>query len=194
MLDYLFISYLIWCTVQGHKRMIGKEIEGLLFSLLLLGMLLGIFVITQLTGLIKTTLETLMFSSGFQISLSSFLISISLIFFSRKKITQLTETRFSEKISHQGGAITGFIRGFVIVFIMTTLLSYLPFGLFNNSIDNSVIARHINFFIPVDEDLSTKRVESQFESNTVSPIETTVNIPIKKEIKKDEPEELIIGY
>ncbi len=152
----------------------GKEIERLGLSLLLLGMLLGVFLITQLTGLIKTTLETFLLSSGFQISFSSFLLAISFIFFFRKKISQLTEARFSEKISHQGGAITGFLRGFVIIFIVTTLLSHIPFGLFNNSIHNSVIANQINFFIPIDEEASITRVEPP--------------------IIQEEPEELIIGY
>ncbi|MDX2507108.1 MAG: CvpA family protein [Gammaproteobacteria bacterium] len=143
MLDYFFYAYLLWCFIRGIMRGAGKEVEGLLFSLLILGALLGLFVFSQLSGFIKTTLQMTLSDSGFLISITSFVLAIIIFFMLRNKISGYIDAQFSTNTSRKGGALLGLVRGSVVISIMVILLNYAPFGLFKNTLDNSFVARQI---------------------------------------------------
>jgi len=170
-LDLLFIAYLIWSFINGQKKGLGKELEGLIVALLFLGTLLGIFVISMLSGIIKTTLQAALLSSGFLISLSSFTLAVVVFFFFRKKIAEFSESTFSQRASHNGGAVIGFLRGTVIIGIFSIFLTSLPFGLFEEVRQTSEIYNQAELL------LNLEKPEKP----------TTSDIP-------NEPEELIIGY
>jgi len=174
LLDFCFIFFLLWSLLKGIKKGLGKEFEGLITALLFLGTLLGIYVLSQLTGLIKTTLQMTLLSSGIIISLASFLAALFVIFFLRKKITQFTETKFSKTTSQFGGAMIGTIRASVVVSILVIIFNGVPFGLFQHMLEGSMIARPI--VVLAD---STKKKP-----------DTITTVPQKPE----DPRDLIIGY
>lgn len=142
-LDYVFLAYMAWCFVKGLTRGMHKEFKGLLFSLLLLAGLFGLFAISQLTGLIRITLQNVMSSSGILISLSSFILAMILFFFLRHKIADLATTGHSEKTSRTGGALAGLIRSLVVISIFTIILNHIPFGIFSESLQASILASWI---------------------------------------------------
>jgi uncharacterized membrane protein required for colicin V production len=142
-LDCFFISYLIWCFFKGTTKGLGKELEGFILSLLFLGTLFGFFVISQLSGIIKTTLQITLSDSGILISLCSFMTAIFIFYFMRKKISAFSEAKFSKNTQQSGGALIGFARGLVVVFIATFLLNHIPFDPFDHVIKNSIIASRI---------------------------------------------------
>ena len=88
MFDYLFGGYFLWRLVKGYLNGIGKEVESLFFTLLMLCGVMGIFIISEITGLIKTTLQAIVTNTGLRISLSSFLASIFIYFFIRGKVSK----------------------------------------------------------------------------------------------------------
>lgn len=176
MLDHLLLFYLLWCAVKGYRRRLGQEIEGFIFALLILGMLLGIFVISQLTGLIKLTFETFLLSTGFIATFISFIIALMIFFFLRKKIAEIAESRYSENVSRNGGILAGLLRGLVVTMIMIIVLSQLPFNLLAKTIEDSLIASQIY-------GLLKNKIED--------PTSTDTPPAVKNE---SEAEELIIGY
>lgn len=64
MIDYLFLAYILWQIYKGSINGIGKEIERLFFALLLLCAVMGIFIISELMGAIKSTLQVFLPSSS----------------------------------------------------------------------------------------------------------------------------------
>ena len=142
-----------------------QALSRLIFSLLLLAAFLGIFVISQLTGLVQTALQFSLSSSGFLIFLNSFLIAIILFFFLRKKLSALTESSLSRKMSHNGGAIIGLIRGTIVIAIVTIILINLPFGLFKETIENSILASQVKYLVAVDEPQTVSEQKSPEESD-----------------------------
>jgi|GEM_PF-3100206 len=151
LLDFSFIFYLIWCFNKGIRKGFGKELEGFIVALLFLGTLLGIYIISQLTGLIKTTLQATLLSSGFLISLASFIFAIIVFFFLRKKISEFSESHFSEHVSKYGGAAIGLLRGSVMIMIISIFLSNFPFGLFQEFHQQSLISTRIEALVKLIE-------------------------------------------
>lgn len=72
MIDYFFITYIFWNLFKGYINGVGKEIERICFSLLLLCSVMGIFILSEFIGLIKSTLQTLLTSTSF-----GFLLAVS---------------------------------------------------------------------------------------------------------------------
>jgi len=140
MLDYLFLTYFLWRLIKGYSHGVGKEVKSLFFTLLFLCGVLGIFILSELTGLIKTTLQTALNSTGFWISFGSLITAIFLFYFIRGKVADYAEQQFSGKATNYIGALVGALRSIVIIYLVVIFMNFLPFGLFNESVEQSKIA------------------------------------------------------
>jgi len=118
MLDYLFLAYFIWRIIKGYLNGVGIEVKNLFFSLLFLCGVLGIFILSELTGLIKTTLQTVLNSTGFLISFGSVFAAIFLFFFIRGKVADYSEQQFSGKTANYIGALVGALRSIVVMWVV----------------------------------------------------------------------------
>ena len=88
MIDYFFAAYFLWCIAKGYLNGIGKEVASLFISLLFLCGVMGVYLISELTGLIKTTLQSVIISTGFWISFARFLTASFSFFFIRGKVAK----------------------------------------------------------------------------------------------------------
>lgn len=140
MLDYFFIGYFLWRLFKGYTNGIGKEVESLFFTLLFLCAVVGVYIISELTGLIKSALQTVLTSSGVWISLSSLLAAIFLFFFIRGKVVDYAEEHEKGNSSSYIGTIIGGFRSIIVIYLIVMLLNYIPFGLFSDSLKQSKIA------------------------------------------------------
>ena len=143
MIDYIFLAYIFWNLFKGYMNGVGKEIEKICFTLLLLCSVLGIFVLSEFIGLIKSTLQTLLTSTGFWISFSSFIIAIFLFYSMRSKVSVIAEEVLTPKYSKYGGLLIAFLRSCIVIFLFILVLKWIPFGLFNNLLQQSSVAQPI---------------------------------------------------
>jgi len=144
MLDYLFLAYFIWRIIKGYLNGVGIEVKNLFFSLLFLCGVLGIFILSELTGLIKTTLQTVLNSTGFLISFGSVFAAIFLFFFIRGKVADYAEQQFSGKTANYIGALVGALRSIVVIYLIVIFMNLLPLGLFSESLRESTIASSLS--------------------------------------------------
>jgi len=143
MIDYFFIAYIIWRLVKGYINGVGKEIDSLCVTLLLLCGVMGIFVITELSGVIKSTLQILLTSTSFWISFSSFIIAVLAFFIVRGKVSRFAEKLLTGKSSKYGGILISLLRSTIVIYLFVLVLNWIPSGLFKNLLHESVIARPI---------------------------------------------------
>ncbi len=141
MIDYIFLAYIFLNLFKGFINGVGKEIEKICFTLLLLCSILGVFVISEFIGLIKSTLQTLLTSTGFWVSFSSFILAIFLFYSMRSKISVIAEEILTPKYSNYGGLLVAFLRSCIVIFLFILVLKWLPFGLFNDLLQQSVVAQ-----------------------------------------------------
>ena len=147
MIDYFFIPYIIWRYIKGSINTIGNEIENLFIPLLLLCAVMGIFIISELTGLINSTLQILLTSTGFWISFISFIVATFTFFFIRGKISKLADRKLTGNISRYGSVIISLLHAAIVIYLIVLMLNWLPFGLFKESLQQSIIAGPILEFI-----------------------------------------------
>ena len=140
MIDYIFLAYLLWNLFKGYMNGVGKEIEKICFTLLLLCSVLGIFVLSELIGLIKSTLQTLLTSTSFWISFGSFIIAIFLFYSMRSKVSVMAEEILTPRYSKYGGLLVAFLRSCIVIFLIILVLKWVPFGLFNDLLHKSLVA------------------------------------------------------
>lgn len=176
-LDILLVLYVFWLVYKSPQKGFGKGFDSLISSLLLLAMVLGIFLLTSLFGLIKTTLQQLIHDWGFFIWLASLSATIFVLWTMRKKIKAISETSFSASQERYGSMGLALVRGLVHVSIIVIMINGLPFGLFQQSISDSYLASSLN-----------KAVKHYKPEPTPNPT------LVPKPKPTSEPEELIIGY
>lgn len=66
---------------------------------------------------------------------------IFIFFFVRTKSSEFAEAQLSGNASRYGGVIIGALRSTVVVYLIVLFLNYVPFGLFNESLKESKIAK-----------------------------------------------------
>jgi len=142
MMDYLFIFYIIYRSIKGYINGVGKEIENLCFVLLLLCAVMGFFIISEITGLVETTLQTLLTGSGFWISISSFFIAVFTFFFIRSRVAKFAEEILKGNASNYGGIVIGLLHSIIVIYLIVIMLNWFPFGLFQDTLQHSII---VNF-------------------------------------------------
>ena len=141
MIDYFFIFYIIYRSIKGYINGVGKEIENLCFVLLLLCAVMGFFIISEITGLVETTLQTLFTGTGFWISISSFFIAVFTFFYMRSHIAKLSEEILKGDASKYGGIVIGLLHSIIVIYLVILVLNWFPFGLFNDTLQQSVVAK-----------------------------------------------------
>ncbi len=140
MLDYIFLTYFLWQIFKGYSNGVGKEVKRLFFTLLFLCGVLGIYILSDLTGLIKTTIQTALNSTGFWISFGSLVTAVFLFFFIRRKVTDYAEQQFNGKVIHYIGSLAAALRSIVVIYLVVIFMNLVPFGLFSESLRQSIIA------------------------------------------------------
>ncbi len=139
MIDYIFVFYIIYRSIKGYANGVGKEIENLCFVLLLLCAVMGFFIISEMTGLVESTLQTLLTGTGFWISISSFFIAVFVFFFMRSRVAKIAEEILKGNASKYGGIVIGLLHGIIVIYLVVLMLSWFPFGLFKNTLQQSII-------------------------------------------------------
>ena len=139
-MDYIFIFYILFHSVKGYANGVGKEIENLCFVLLLLCAVMGFFIISELTGVVESTLQTLLTGTGFWISISSFFIAIFIFFFMRSRVAKFAEDILKGNASKYGGIVIGLLHSIIVIYLVVIMLNWFPFGLFQDTLQQSIIA------------------------------------------------------
>jgi len=69
----------------------------------------------------------------------------------RHKISDLATSGHPEKTSRTGGALAGLIRSIVVISIFTIILNHIPFGIFYENLQNSILASGIGSVAGINE-------------------------------------------
>ena len=140
-MDYLFIFYILFRSVKGYANGAGKEMENLCFVLLLLCAVMGFFIVSELTGVVESTLQTLLTGTGFWISISSFFIAVFIFFFMRSRVAKFAEDILKGNASKYGGIVIGLLHSIIVIYLVVIILNWFPFGLFQDTLQHSIIAK-----------------------------------------------------
>lgn len=141
MIDYIFIFYILFRSIKGYANGVGKEIENLCFVLLLLCGVMGFFILSEITGLVETTLQTLFTGTGFWISISSFFIAVFTFFYMRSRVAKFSEEILKGNASKYGGIVIGLLHSIIVIYLVIQVLNWIPFGLLNDTLQQSVVAK-----------------------------------------------------
>ena len=140
-MDYIFLFYILFRSVKGYTNGVGKEIENLCFVLLILCAVMGFFIISELTGMVESTLQTLLTGTGFWISISSFFIAVFTFFFMRSRVAKFAAEILTGNASKYGGIVVGLLHSTIVIYLVVMMLNWFPFGLFQDILQHSIIAK-----------------------------------------------------
>lgn len=144
MLDLVIFLYLMWLTSKGLVSTPSKQFSSLLLRILLIAALSGFFLITQLTGLIKTSFETITAQSGMMITLASIVTALLLLIQLRSKVIDRLDVLISKKYHPPTSAGIAVLRGMLMSGLLVIILKHFPLGLFDNLLEGSIFAGWLN--------------------------------------------------
>ena len=140
MLDLIIFLYILWIAGRGLASTPSKQLNALLLRLLFIGAFSGFFLITQLTGLIKTSFEVITAESGIMITLLSFVAALLLLLQFRSKVLDRLDELISPKFHPAAGAGIALLRGLVMSGFVIVILKHFPLGIFDGFLEASIAA------------------------------------------------------
>ena len=147
MLDIVIIAYLLWQVSVAFHTTPSKQLNALLIRLLVIAAFSGFFVIVQLTGLIKTTVEKLTETSGILLSLGSFIVALLLLLQFKSRLMDNMDQRLAKNyhpLMSMGIAMT---RAMIMSWLLLFILARFPLGLFDSMLQQSTIAQWLAVII-----------------------------------------------
>lgn len=137
MLDLLILLYLFWQTAIALKMPPSVQLGKLLLRVFIISTLSGFFILIQLTGLIRASIEQLTASSGILLSLASLITAILLLMQLKSRFVD----RFDEWLPARYLVITSvslaLVRGLLMSAVMLFVLAHFPLGLFDQLLESS---------------------------------------------------------
>lgn len=140
MLDLVIFLYVFWQAFKSLGSTPSKQFRSLLLRILLIAALSGFFLITQLTGLIKTSFETVTAQSGIMITLASVVTALLLLMQLRSKVLDRLDELISKKHHPATCLVIALSRGLVMSGLLIAILKHFPLGLFDDLLAGSIFA------------------------------------------------------